>query len=84
MSSNYPGLWSSNSYESLADDEQPDDGWHRYTPSCSINNHLWADTGMKWTYCMRCDTEGEWNMKDGYTISSRKKSSKVSDKSSDK
>lgn len=82
--SNYPGLWSSSDpYESLADDEQVDDRWGSYNP-CYSGKHFWADTGMKWTYCMRCDIEGEWNMAEGYVISSRQKSSKVSDKSSDK
>ena len=39
---------------------------------CSEKGHVWADTGMKWTYCQECDVEGEWDMLHGYQISSRK------------
>jgi len=39
---------------------------------CSEKGHVWADTGMKWTYCQECNVEGEWDMLNGYQISSRK------------
>lgn len=39
---------------------------------CSEKGHVWADTGMKWTYCQECDIEGEWDKLYGYQICTRK------------
>lgn len=74
MSSAWQPNWNgANSYESLADDEQVDYRWGNYGNYCTTSGHDWADTGMKWTYCKKCNIEGEWNMKDGYTLCTRKK-----------
>lgn len=36
-------------------------------------NHDWADTGMKWTYCKKCNEDGEWAMEEGYRPCHRKR-----------
>jgi len=57
---NYPPQW---------DDVEGDE--HR--PPARCTEHEWADTGMKWTYCKVCNIEGEWDMEEGYRLSTRKK-----------
>jgi hypothetical protein len=59
------------------DDDDEALPWSGTTPVeerhyCPAKGHLWADTGMKWTYCKACDIEGEWDMLHGYQISTRK------------
>lgn len=61
----YPPSWTT---DDTGDTQDSIDGQYY----CIERGHEWADTGMKWTYCRRCDVEGEWNMADGYTVCPRK------------
>lgn len=73
---NYPtgfGYGTGSMAWSTDDDEAMEDEQVRPWYWCGEKGHRWADTGMKWTYCLECNAEGEWTMEHGYGPCSRKK-----------